>query len=120
MFSVRSSARPCRRSPRRGVSLIELLVVLAILLLIFAMAGVLIGPPLRKARLAAAANDLTVLAQRAAIEARTQRGGQGLFIFLKAHPRHPGLRAHRGHGGAARGGRRRLPGSGERRRLPTP
>ena len=86
MVSVRSSARPVRRSPRRGVSLIELLVVLAIMLLIFAMAGVLVGPPLRKARLAAAANDLTVLAQRVAIEARTQRGGQGSYIFLKGSP----------------------------------
>ncbi len=86
MVSVRPFARPCCRSPRRGVSLVELLVVLAILLLIFAIGGVLIGPPLRKARIAAAANDLAVLAQRAPLEARTQRGGQGLFIFLKATP----------------------------------
>ncbi len=86
MFSVRPSSRPGCRSPRRGVSLVELLVVLAIMLLIFAIGGVLIGPPLRKARIAAAANELTVLAQRAAIEARTQRGGQGLFIFLRATP----------------------------------
>ena len=86
MFLARSLAHPLRRSPRRGVSLVELLVVLAIMLLIFAMAGVLIGPPLRKARLAGAANDLAVLARRVAVEARTQRGGQGLFVFLKATP----------------------------------
>ncbi len=86
MFPIRSSARSDRRSPRRGVSLVELLVVLAILLLIFAMGGILIGPPLRKARLASAANDVAVLAQRVPIEARTQRGGQGLFVFLRADP----------------------------------
>jgi prepilin-type N-terminal cleavage/methylation domain-containing protein len=86
MFSIRSSARPSRRSPRRGVSLIELLVVLAILLLIFGIGGILIGPPLKKVRLASVANDITVLAQRLPIEARTQRGGQGLFVFLKATP----------------------------------
>ncbi len=86
MVSVRSSARPARRSSQRGVSLVELLVVLVILLLIFAMGGVLIGPPLKKARLAAAANDLTVLAQKVPIQARTQRGGQGAFVFLKATP----------------------------------
>lgn len=86
MFSVRSSARPSRRSPRRGVSLVELLVVLAILLTIFGMAGVLIGPPLRKARLASAASDIRVLAQRVVLEARTQRAGQGLFVFLKGSP----------------------------------
>jgi len=104
MASVRSSVRALRRSPRRGVSLIELLVVLAILLLVFAMAGVLIGPPLRKARLAAAANDLTVLAQKAAIEARTQRGGQGLFIFLKATPGTRVFELVADTGGAASGG----------------
>jgi prepilin-type N-terminal cleavage/methylation domain-containing protein len=86
MLSLRSSRRPLHRSPRRGVSLVELLVVLAVLLFIFAMGGVLIGPPLRKARLAGAANDLTVLIQRAIPEGRTQRGGQGLFIYLKGTP----------------------------------
>ena len=86
MFSVRSSVRFRRRSPRRGVSLVELLIVLAILGLIFGMAGILIGPPLKKARLASAANDLAVLMQRAAVEARTQRGGQGLFVYIKGTP----------------------------------
>lgn len=86
MISIRSTRRLHRRSPRRGVSLVELLVVLAIMLLIFAMAGVLLGPPLRKARLAAAANDLAVLAQKLPIEGRARRGGQGLFVYLKGTP----------------------------------
>jgi prepilin-type N-terminal cleavage/methylation domain-containing protein len=104
MVSIRPSARLIRRSPRRGVSLIELLVVLAIMLLIFAMAGVLVGPPLRKARLAAAANDLTVLAQRVAIEARTQRGGQGRFVYLKATPGTRTFELIADSGGATAGG----------------
>lgn len=86
MLSVRDTTRPTRRSPQRGVTLIELLVVLAILLLIFAIAGVLVGPPLRKARLASAANEVEVLARRVPVEARTQRAGQGAFVFLKATP----------------------------------
>ena len=104
MFSVRSSARPDRRSPRRGVSLVELLVVLAVLLLIFALGGIMIGPPLRKARLASAANDLTVLAQRLPIEARTQRGGQGLFVYLKANPASGLFELIADTGGAGAGG----------------
>lgn len=68
----------------RGVSLVELLAVLAILLLIFAMAGVLIGPPLKKARLAGAANSVANLATRVPIESQRQAGGQGAAVFLKA------------------------------------
>ncbi|MFN7986063.1 MAG: prepilin-type N-terminal cleavage/methylation domain-containing protein [Thermoanaerobaculia bacterium] len=86
MLFARATTRPPRRSSRRGVTLIELLVVLAILLLIFAMGGVLIGPPLKKARLASAANDILVLAKKVPVESRTQRAGQGLFVFLKATP----------------------------------
>ena len=86
MVSARSTARLVRRSSPRGVTLLELLVVLAILLLTFTMAGILIGPPLRKARLASAANDVAVLAKRVAVEARTQRAGQGAFVFLRATP----------------------------------
>jgi prepilin-type N-terminal cleavage/methylation domain-containing protein len=86
MIPARFAARRARRSPGRGFSLAELLVVLAILSIIFLMAGVLIGPPLRRARLESAANDVAVLARRVAVEARTQRGGQGLFVFLKATP----------------------------------
>jgi prepilin-type N-terminal cleavage/methylation domain-containing protein len=86
MFFARATTRPPRRSSRRGVSLIELLVVLAILLLIFTMAGILIGTPLKRARLESAANDIAFLAKRVPIEARAQRGGQGLFVFLKADP----------------------------------
>lgn len=93
-----------RRSTRRGVSLVELLVVLAIMLLIFAMAGVLIGPPLRKARLAAAANDLAVLAQRLPVEGRTRRGGQGLFVFLKGTPASRRFEIIADTGGAIAGG----------------
>lgn len=84
MFSVRSSARPDRRSPRRGVSLIELLAVLAILLVLFTVAAILIGPPLKKARLAGAANSVANLAARLPIESQRQAGGQGSAVFLKA------------------------------------
>lgn len=104
MFSVLSSARSSRRSLQRGVSLVELLVVLAIMLLIFTMGGVLIGPPLRKARLASAANDVAVLAQRVAIEARTQRSGQGLFVFLRADPANRVFDLVADTGGAGAGG----------------
>ncbi len=90
MISIRSTRRLHRRSPRRGVSLVELLVVLAIMLLIFAMAGVLIGPPLRKARLAAAANDLAVLASGPPIEARTQARGAGAVHLPARRPRRTG------------------------------
>jgi prepilin-type N-terminal cleavage/methylation domain-containing protein len=86
MFFARATTRPSRRSSRRGVSLIELLVVLAIMLLIFAMAGVLVGPPLKRARLASAANDILVLAKKVPVESRTQGAGQGLVVFLKATP----------------------------------
>ena len=74
-----------RNSPRRGVSLIELLVVLAILLLVFAMAGVFVGPPLKRARLASAAMDVEVLAKQVPIQSRTRRAGQGLFVFLRTN-----------------------------------
>ena len=86
MLSARSTVAPLRRSRRRGVSLIELLVVLAIMLLVFAMSGVLIGPPMKKARVASLANDIVVLAKRVPVESRTQRAGQGAFVFLKASP----------------------------------
>ncbi len=86
MLSARSTTDPPRRSRRRGVSLIELLVVLAIMLLVFAMSGVLIGPPLKKARIASLANEIAVLAKRVPVESRTQRAGQGAFVFLKASP----------------------------------
>jgi prepilin-type N-terminal cleavage/methylation domain-containing protein len=86
MFFARRTSRPADRSPRRGVTLVELIVVLAIMLLIFAIGGVLIGPPLKKARLANAANDVAVLARRVAVESRAQRSGQGAFVFLKATP----------------------------------
>lgn len=86
MMFARATTRPSRRSRRRGVTLVELLVVLAILLLVFAMGGVLIGPPLKRARLASAANDVIVLAKKVPIEARAQRAGQGLFVFMKATP----------------------------------
>ena len=86
MLSVPVTARPHHRVSRRGVSLVELLVVLAIMLLIFTMAGVLIGPPLKKARLESAANDVVVLAKRVPVESRAQRAGQGLFVFLKGTP----------------------------------
>lgn len=104
MNSTRPFARLPRRSSRRGVTLVELLVVLAIMLLIFTMAGILIGPPLRKARLASAATDLTILAQRVAIEARTQRGGQGLFVYLKGDPANRVFELIADTGGAAAGG----------------
>jgi prepilin-type N-terminal cleavage/methylation domain-containing protein len=68
----------------RGVSLIELLVVLAILLIIFTMAGVLIGPPLKKARLSGAASSVANLAARVPLESQRQAGGQGAGVFLKA------------------------------------
>jgi prepilin-type N-terminal cleavage/methylation domain-containing protein len=68
----------------RGVSLIELLAVLAILLILFTLAGILIGPPLKKARLAGAANSVANLAARLPIESQRQAGGQGSAIFLKA------------------------------------
>ncbi len=104
MISIRSTRRLHRRSPRRGVSLVELLVVLAIMLLIFAMAGVLLGPPLRKARLAAAANDLAVLAQKLPIEGRARRGGQGLFVYLKGTPGTRRFELIADTGGAVAGG----------------
>lgn len=74
-----------RNTSRRGVSLIELLVVLAILLLVFAMAGIFVGPPLKRARLSAAATDIEVFAKQVPIQARAQRGGEGLFVFLRAN-----------------------------------
>lgn len=86
MISLRSAARSRCRSARRGVSLIELLVVLAILLLLFGVAGLLVRLPLMKARLAAAANNMASQARRVAVEQRSQRGGQGLFVFLKVTP----------------------------------
>ena len=79
-------ARATRSASRRGVSLIELLVVLAILLLIFAMGGIFIGPPLKRARLAAAATEIEVLAKQVPVRSRQERGGQGLFVFLRANP----------------------------------
>lgn len=67
------------------MSLVELLVVLAILLLGFAMAGVFIGPPLKRARLASAATDIEVLAKQVPIQSRARRAGQGLFVFLRSN-----------------------------------
>jgi prepilin-type N-terminal cleavage/methylation domain-containing protein len=86
MISSRCSAASGGRPRERGVSLIELLVALAILLLTFTLAGAFIGPPLKRARLAAAANEVAVLAQRVPPEARALRGGQGSFLFLKGTP----------------------------------
>ena len=62
-----------------------MLIVFAILLLIFAMAGVFIGPPLKRARLASAAMDVEVLAKKVPIESRSRRGGQGLIVFLRSN-----------------------------------
>lgn len=69
----------------RGVSLIELLAVLAILLILFTLAGILIGPPLKKARLAGAASSVANLAARLPIESQRQAQGQGAAVFLKAN-----------------------------------
>lgn len=85
MLALRALADGSRNSRRRGVSLIELLVVLAILLAVFAMAGIFVGPPLKRARLAAAAMDIEVLAKQVPIQARTRRAGQGLFVFLQTN-----------------------------------
>ena len=76
MLSARSTTDPPRRSRRRGVSLIELLVVLAIMLLVFAMSGVLIGPPLKKARIASLANEIAVLAKRVPVEVHSFESGR--------------------------------------------
>ena len=70
----------------RGVSLIELMAVLAILLILFTLAGILIGPPLKKARLAGAASSVANLAGRLPIESQRQAQGQGAAVFLKANP----------------------------------
>ena len=102
MFSVRPSARPCRRSPRRGVSLVELLVVLAIMLL-----------DLRDGR-----SPHRSAAPEGPARGRRQRAGgpgpegcprsadpagrAGAVHLPESHARHPGLRAHRGHGGRRR------------------
>jgi prepilin-type N-terminal cleavage/methylation domain-containing protein len=68
------------------VTLVELLVVLAILGIIFGIGGIFIGPPLKRAQLASAANDLAVFSQRALVQRQQQRAGQGSVIFLQATP----------------------------------
>lgn len=77
---------PGRAYAQRGVTLIELLVALAIFLMVFAMAGLFIGPPIKRARLSGAATDLEILAKRVPVQSRTQRSGEGLFVFLRADP----------------------------------
>ncbi len=68
------------------MSLVELLVVIAILGVIFAIGGVFIGPPLKRAQLASAANDVAVFGQRVEAQRRQQRAGQGSVVFLQATP----------------------------------
>ncbi len=84
---VRHFRHPRRRralAKTRGVTLIELLAVLAIFLILFTLAGILIGPPLKKARLAGAANSVANLAARLPIDSQRLADGQGGVVFLKA------------------------------------
>lgn len=80
---VRPRVSPAKQ---RGVSLLELLVVLAILAIIFTLGAMLVGPPLKRAQLAGAANDLVVFGQRVSAQRRLQRAGQGSVIFVRATP----------------------------------
>jgi prepilin-type N-terminal cleavage/methylation domain-containing protein len=70
----------------RGVSLIELLAVIAILGIIFTIGAVFIGPPLKRAQLGGAANDLVVFGQRVVAQRQQQRAGQGSVVFIRAAP----------------------------------